>query len=585
MKTTVFAYLKQYRRLLSERGNAHLSRLIRLSLSAGVIEALALLSLLVGATTLLAGGQSLGLTSSGWVWVLLVLGALGFVIAYREAYHSYRSAQELMRSCHIVVGDKIASLPLGWFGITKAGEYSRAMTNGMLQMGQALAHMMTVMLSRISVTLVLLVGLWLWQPLLGLVLTLSLPFQAVVMAAVGRVSQWINRKKAPIATDLANRIVEFASCQGALRSAGRSSAAPQLTEAIRAEAKVATWTLFVESGIMLIAGMVSQAIVVALIYFAAQLAIGGELSAMATIVFIGLCLRVTHSISQLSEMTAGLQSQTATLAAISDVLDAETLPEPAATEQVPASTAVELANVTFGYDAETPVLRDVSFATAPNTMTAIVGPSGSGKTTIARLVSRFYDCDQGKVLIGGIDVRDFTTADLMAQLSMVFQDVYLFNDTLEANIRVGRPDASSDEVRQAAATAGVTEIVRRLPDGWDTQVGEGGGRLSGGERQRVSIARALLKQAPIVLVDEATSALDAENEINIQGALEQLRASATVLVIAHKLDTVRNADQIVVLDEDGAIAQVGTHDSLVEQPGSYQNFWRQRETAAGWQLV
>ena len=196
-------------------------------------------------------------------------------------------------------------------------------------------------------------------------------------------------------------------------------------------------------------------------------------------------------------------------------------------------------------------------------MTAIVGPSGCGKTTIARLIARFYDVDAGRVLVGDGDVRDWDTADLMAQLSLVFQDVYLFDDTLEANVRVGNPDASPADIEEAARRA-----------------------LSGGERQRVSIARALLKAAPVVLFDEATSALDPENESRVTDAMAALRRDATLIVIAHKLDTITAADQIVVLSETGRVAQIGTHEQLYAQAdGQYRAFWDARARAAGWRLV
>jgi ABC-type multidrug transport system, ATPase and permease components len=200
------------------------------------------------------------------------------------------------------------------------------------------------------------------------------------------------------------------------------------------------------------------------------------------------------------------------------------------------------------------------------------------------LISRFYDVDSGAVRVSGTDVRDLTTETLMAQLSMVFQDVYLFDDTLEANIRVGRENATESEVREAARLAGVTEIVDRLPEGWETQVGEGGRALSGGERQRVAIARALLKDASVVLLDEATSSLDTENEDNIVESMNQLRQASTLLVIAHKLTTIRDADQIVLFTAEGCIEDVGTHDELISRGGTYREFWTYREQAKGWQL-
>ena len=267
------------------------------------------------------------------------------------------------------------------------------------------------------------------------------------------------------------------------------------------------------------------------------------------------------------------------------VMDAELMAEPQEPSALPEPGAVELDDVAFGYRPDEPVLTGVSMRVPARTMCAIVGPSGSGKTTIARLVARFWDVDSGTVRVGGTDVRDMPTSQLMEQLSMVFQDVYLFDDTLAANICIGNPAADDAQVRWAAGLAGVTEIIHRLPHGWDTRVGEGGRALSGGERQRVSIARALLKRAPIVLLDEATSALDAENEANIVAAMEELRRTSTLIVIAHKLETIAAADQVVVLDDAGRIAQRGHHDELVAVEGPYRSFWEQRTRARGWALV
>ena len=203
---------------------------------------------------------------------------------------------------------------------------------------------------------------------------------------------------------------------------------------------------------------------------------------------------------------------------------------------------------------------------------------------MTRLIARFSDVRGGTVRVGGTDVREQRTEDLMAQLALVFQDVHLFDDTLIGNIRIGRPDATDDEVHRAARLAGVDEIVDRLPDGWSARVGEGGRALSGGERQRVSVARALLKNAPVVLLDEATAALDPENEAAVQRALEELRANSTLLVIAHRLSTVMTADQIVVLHE-GRVAERGTHADLLALGGHYARFWHERSRAAGWRIT
>ena len=229
------------------------------------------------------------------------------------------------------------------------------------------------------------------------------------------------------------------------------------------------------------------------------------------------------------------------------------------------------------------MLQDVSLCIPDKTTTAIVGPSGSGKTTLCNLIARFWDVNGGRVSIGGHDVKDYTLDSLMANISMVFQNVYLFNDTIENNIKFGKPNATHDEVVAAAKKACCDDFIDALPDGYNTVVGEGGATLSGGEKQRLSIARAMLKDAPIVIFDEATANVDPENEDRLQAAIEALTRDKTIIMIAHRLKTVRHADQIVVLD-GGRIVQRGTHDELLAQKGIYSDFVGMREKAIGWKL-
>ena len=266
----------------------------------------------------------------------------------------------------------------------------------------------------------------------------------------------------------------------------------------------------------------------------------------------------------------GFQVAANGLRGIREVVGTPALPEPECPRE-PAGAGIEFSDVTFGYPGGDPVLRGFSLVCAPGTMTALVGLSGAGKTTVTRLVARFFDVDAGAVRIGGTDVRDMTTATLMRQVAMVFQDVYLFDATIEENVRLGRPDATDAEVRAAARAARLDEVVERLPLGWATTVGEAGGRLSGGERQRVSIARALLKDAPVVLLDEITAALDVENEAAVAEALGRLAGDRTVLVVAHRLTTIAAADRIAVL-ADGGIAELGTHSELAAAGGRYAGY-------------
>lgn len=239
--------------------------------------------------------------------------------------------------------------------------------------------------------------------------------------------------------------------------------------------------------------------------------------------------------------------------------------------------------VNFAYDKRNPVLKDLSFTISQGSRTAIVGPSGSGKTTIINLISRFYDVDSGEIRLGNKDIRDYKVESLLKNLSLVFQDVYLFRDTIENNIRFANPDASHEEVVEAAKKARCHNFIMELPDGYNTMVGEGGSSLSGGEKQRISIARALLKNAPIILLDEATSSVDPENEYEILAAIEELSKGHTVISIAHRLSTVKKADQILVIDR-GTLVQAGNHSDLICKEGIYSSFIQARERAANWTL-
>jgi ATP-binding cassette subfamily B protein len=244
---------------------------------------------------------------------------------------------------------------------------------------------------------------------------------------------------------------------------------------------------------------------------------------------------------------------------------------------------VQLDHVVFGYGDRAPVLDGVDLKLEPGTVTALVGPSGSGKTTVTRLIARFWDTNQGAVRIGGVDVKDLSDEDRAAQLSLVFQDVYLFNESLRENIALGDPGASESEVLRAAELARVTPIAERIPGGWNGSVGESGKLLSGGERQRASIARALLKKAPILLLDEATAALDGVTAKAIRTTIESLRGQVTVLIIAHQAETIANADRVAFL-EHGRICALGTHQELFASNPRYAAFWSGRAQAQQWQF-
>ena len=577
--------LKEYRAILNTYGNAQLSLSLTLMIVAGVIDGLVYLVIIPTADTIATGKPTWGMGLSGWLITLAVLAVVGAVTTYAMTLSSYRAALEALRLLLIKVGDQLAKLPLGWFTGGVNGRISRLVTDGLLSVGSGLAHFTVPVIRNTLTALTLLAGVSIWNPVLGLTLGIAL----AVIVALTLVSNKLEKKshdmKSGSEQELAGRIVEYASCQSALRSAGRSTEYEPLLSAVRECERRNRVSQWVAMAGLAIGGMSAQLTVVAVIMVTVQLSLSGSLDPVATVVFIGIALRFMRNLQDTVNFLVSTESSRVPLRDVHEILNAELLPVPSSSAELTNPGEVSVQNATFSYVPGTPVVHDVSFTAPPRTMTAIVGPSGSGKTTLFKLIARFWDVDSGTVRVGGTDVREQTTEQLMGQLSMVFQDVYLYDDTLIENIRVGREGATDDEALQAAQLAGCSEIAERLPQSWETRVGEGGGRLSGGERQRVSIARALLKNAPILLFDEATSALDPENEAGVQRSIRELRKHATVLVIAHKLDTVRDADQIIVLDEHGGISQVGTHDELVSAEGLYHRFWQARVDAAGWSLV
>lgn len=583
MKLTLVDIIPRIKRMLKEQ--RLINTTIWFSIAAGLIEGVALCLLLPCVTALANNEPVWGLGVWGWVIVLSILAVVSAIVGYVQSLRGYQTALDFLVNVHKKVGDQVSSLPLGWFNRPLAGLLSRLVANELVMTGEIIAHMLSPIIQRVTASIVLLVFAWTWDWHLGLACTISIPvFLLLVLCTTGL----INKGKSigePTEVELSNRLVEFTHCQAALRSCGRSTHYSKLDSANATWLKAKRRKLWYEIAGNLLGGAFTQVVIVTLISLAANLAVGGTLEPVATIAFIGLCLRFTHTLVGITETAASLEERRSALDSIDDVLTAQPLPEPTESTAQPTPGTIDFKDVTFGYGSDKTVLNGVTFHVPNRSMVALVGPSGCGKTTVARLVSRFYDVDSGAVKVGGLDVREQTTVTLMKSLSMVFQDVYLFDDTLEANIRIGNPDATDEEVHEAARLAGVTEIVQRLPRGWETSVGEGGRALSGGERQRVSIARALLKKAPIVLLDEATSALDPENETNIVAAVDKLRENATVMVIAHKLDTIRKADTIVQFRADGTIEDTGTHSELFERGGTYRAFWDTRAAAQGWQLT
>lgn len=577
--------LPRFHRYMVERDKRMHQNGMILCVLGGISIGLALAIMMPATMALQTGRAQWGLPFHVWMILLACVAALASVFSFLGTKLGYAAGLGFMKNMQTIVGNKVARLPLGWFQADSAGKLSRMVTQEMISTGQAAAFFIGQLLKNIAAVIVFCAATWIWNWRFGALLTLAIPvlFLLVKLAqvCVGKG----NSLEDAAEQELASRVVEFAQIQGALRACHVGANYPELQDSFANSKKQSIGGLWWSAVGQVLSGMGVQMLVAGMITFSSLLGVAGELGALETVVIIGVTLRFTTLLNDIASSLFGMEDRRQMLNVLDEVVDAAELPMVKKSKDIPKDASVSLNEVAFSYVREQAVLNNINFTVPANKMFAIVGPSGCGKTTIIKLIARFYDISKGSIRIGDIDLRDFTTEELFKRVSFVFQDVYLFNDSLRNNVLMAKPSATDQELEKVADLAGVTEIIKRLPQGWDTRCGEGGRALSGGERQRVSIARALLKQAPIVLFDEATSALDAENEVNIIRSMESLRRSSTLIVVAHKLETIQMADEIVVLNKAGTIAEAGRHDELLTQNGAYKAFWDKRNASAQWKLA
>ena len=478
----------------------------------------------------------------------------------------------------IALADHLRRLPMGYFTAGNIGKISSVLSSDMVFVEEVAMSTIANMMSYLLSAGVLMVFMfWLdWRlGLIALAVTLLANVVARRMNAVSLKEAAARQEQGERLTDAVLSFVEGIGVIKSYNLLGAQSAA--LTENFARsrdvnaafERRMTPWT----TGLSILYGAGIAAIFGLAVYLE-------QTGALSLAYLLGVLLFVFDLFGPLKALYGEATRLTVMDAALDrtcDVLVETELPD-TGTAHLPETTAgdeIVFEDVSFSYDGKNDVLHDISFAMPPRTMTALVGPSGGGKSTIANLLARFWDVGTGCVKIRGVDIRDVPLAEMMDQISMVFQRVYLFQDTIYNNIAMGRPDASEEEIIQAAKKARCYDFVTALPDGFQTIVGEGGATLSGGERQRIAIARCILKDAPIVILDEATASVDVDNERYIQEAISELVRGKTLLVIAHRLHTIRDADQILVV-AGGRIAQCGDHASLSDQPGIYQDFVQKR---------
>ncbi|SJM50669.1 ABC transporter, ATP-binding/permease protein [Agrococcus casei LMG 22410] len=497
---------------------------------------------------------------------------------------SQNVGKEYILRIHELLANRAVELPLGFFDADRTGQLGVTATTGAVFAANAPGMMLRPIMHGATVAVVTSSYLLFIDWRIGLI-TLAVSIVAVIsqrkLFAEYKAAEQI---KAQHDQRTASQVLEFAQVQPVLRAAGSNSIGERSVRAtMREQLLVLTRTQKAGQGVLARMNTILAFGVITIYAVTTTLLIAGQLTPG---LFIGVIVLV-FILAKLAAATIpfgeGLQLAHNTFEELRSVLDADLLPEPEA-PATPADFSIEFDRVTFGYQTDDPVVRDVSFTVPSGTTTALVGPSGSGKSTLMKLAARFYDVDDGSVRIGGEDVRALGTRNVLDSIAIVFQDVYLFEDTLYENIRLGHRDASREAVLRAAEAAGVAEFAEALPQGFETIISEGGANLSGGQKQRVSIARALLKDAPVVLLDEATSSLDVTNEHHILTGLRQLAGNATTLVIAHRLHTIRDADQIVVLNPNGEVEAVGTHEELIVTNERYRGFWGERTDSSDWRI-
>lgn len=579
--------LKTFNQLLGEDARV-LRRYLWMTLVYGLLCGLTIVTLVPVLTRLLNGD----VRSAGQWLTALVIGVLVCWALRRTVEKAgIRVGIAVLQRGRHRLGDHVARLPVGWFSAQNTARLSHLASQGMMELAQLPAHVFTPLITGVVTPVVIVAALFNLHWQMGLIALLALPLLLGIFALTAHLGQRADQRFQHSAAQTSQRMVEFAQAQSVLRAFNGEDGGTQfLEQAIGRQQQSAKRLIHVSAMSVVFNAWAVQA-GFAVLLVAATLWLGDQLSAslapssvIAVIVSLLLVSRFIDPLLEVAGYSEVLRGARGQLDAVREIFEVDPLPEPQA-PQAPVDGSVVLENVSFCYaEDQADVLRDVSLRIEPGSMTALVGASGSGKTTLVRLIARFFDVTQGRVMVGGVDVRQMSSGQLAGQISQIFQDAYLFQGSIADNIRIGKPDATDAQVMQAATQAGVLEIIERLPQGLDTPVGEGGARLSGGERQRISIARALIKEAPILLVDEATAALDAENQAAIAQALARLRGTRTLIVIAHQLSTVVMADQILVLDH-GQVSEQGSHAQLNAKPGLYAHFLAQRQAAKGWRIA
>lgn len=482
----------------------------------------------------------------------------------------------------VEIGERLKYMPMGYFNDNSIGDITSVTTNTAENLQDVATRVIMLTTQGILTTAMFTLAILFYDWRIGVLLIAGIAVFFGINALLQKKSHEVSPLKTKSDTRLVASVLEYVQGIGVVRSYNLDKEANKTVDlAIREneEINIGLEKTFVPY--MCMQSIVLKLFGIAMIYLAVSLYVSGAMELINCLLLVISSFMVYAQLDSAGNYSSLLRVLDLSMDKINKVFETPVMDIDGKAIR-PESCTIKGANVDFRYENKK-VIDDVSFVIPEGTTTAIVGPSGGGKTTLTSLISRFWDVNSGKITLGNMDVRDYTLDSLLANFSMVFQNVYLFNDTIANNIKFGKPTATMEEVAEAAKRACCHDFISALPQGYDTVVGEGGATISGGEKQRISIARALLKDAPIIILDEATANVDPENESLLQDAIAQLTRGKTIIMIAHRLKTVQNADQILVLDQ-GKIIQRGTHQELMKSGGIYADFVSMREKSIGWKL-
>ena len=515
---------------------------------------------------------------------ILVVGIIGCILFKYLAYR-FQSATgyAVIAKQRIIIGDRLRRVPMGFFNQNSLGEITTTVTTDLNFLEMYAMHILDKVANGFISVLVMSIFMFLFDWRMGIVFLVGLLAAMLVYQAMQKRMIAVSAKQKQAQAEVVAATLEYVQGMSVIKSFNLTG--EQAKRAEEAFQKNSEASYNIDKNFVPLYALYSSCFKIAcgvILVLAPLLAVAGEISFVKMLTAVIATFTLYAPIELLGSLTSMVRLMEASLNRVERVKSVPLMDEGTKSQAI-SNFDIAFENVGFSYDAGEEVIHDLSFHIPEHTMTAIVGASGCGKTTITRLIARFWDVQRGSVKIGGVDVKDMSCDGLLQSISMVFQNVYLFNDTIEANIKFGRPDAPREQVVEAASKARCHDFIMALPEGYDTMLGEGGANLSGGERQRISIARAILKDAPIILLDEATASVDPENENHIQKAINVLVKDKTLVVIAHRLSTVRTADQILVMDA-GRLAEHGTHEELLTKPGIYRHFWQIRQNARNWKI-